>query len=94
MEIWTISGYHFECILHLKDHLIQRKRYYVRGAGEIAQSLASLSIKWAIRVRARYDPLVIERWNSITISHQCRRLVKKRPSMCYYVCVMMHVKDP
>ena len=68
------------------------------GGGEIAQSLASLSTKGAIRVRARHDPLVTERWNSITVlvtcSHQCRRLVKKRPSMCHYVCVMMHVKDP
>ena len=49
-------------------------------------------------VRARLEPLVLERWNSITVlftrSHQCRRLVKKRPSMCYYVCVIMHVKDP
>ena len=47
--------------------------------GEIAQSLVSLSTKWAIRVRARLEPLVIERRNSITVlltrSHQCRRLV-------------------
>ena len=54
----------------------------VVGGGEIAQSLA----------------LVTERWNSITVlltrPHQCRRLVQKRPSMCYYVCVIMHVKDP
>ena len=68
------------------------------GGGEIAQSLASLSTKRANRVHARLDPLVSERWNSITVlltcSHQCRRLVKKRPSMCYYVCVIMHVKDP
>ena len=52
----------------------------------------------AIQVRSRLSPLVSERWNSITVllthSHQCRRLVKKRPSMCYYVCVIMHVKDP
>ena len=72
--------------------------YHNRGGGEIAQSLESLSTKRAIRVRARLDPLVLERWNSITVlltcSHQCRRLVKKRPSMCYYVCVIMHVKDP
>ena len=68
------------------------------GGREIAQSLASLSTKQAIRVRARLDPLVTERWNSITVlfarSHQCRRLVHRRPSMCYYVCVIMHVKDP
>ena len=61
-------------------------------------SLASLSTKRAIQVRARLDPLVTEKWNSITVllthSHQCRQLVKKRPSMCYYVCVIMHVKDP
>ena len=66
--------------------------------GEIAQSLESLSTNQAIRVRARLDPLVLERWNSITVlltrSHQCRRLVQKRLSMCYYVCVIMHVKDP
>ena len=68
------------------------------GGGEIAQSLASLSIKRAARVGFRLDPLVIEGWNSLTVlltcSHQCRRLVQKRPSMCYYVCVIMHVKDP
>ena len=68
------------------------------GGGEIAQSLESLSIKWAARVRSRLDLLVIEWWNSITVlltrSHQCRRLVQKRPSMRYYVCVIMHVKDP
>ena len=66
--------------------------------GEIAQSLESLSIKRAARVRSRLDLLVIERWNSVTVlltwPHQCRRLVQKRPSMCYYVCVVMHVKDP
>ena len=65
---------------------------------EIAQSLESLSTKRAIRVCARLDPLVIERWNSITVlltcSHQCRWLVQKWQSMCYYVCVIMHVKDP
>ena len=51
------------------------------GGREIAQSLESLSTKRAIRVRARLDLLVLERWNSITVlltcSHQCRRLVKK-----------------
>ena len=66
--------------------------------GEIAQSLVSLSVKQAVRVHARHDLLVTEGCNSITVlltrSHQCRRLVKKRPSMCYYVCVIMHVKDP
>ena len=69
----------------------------VNGGREIAQSLASLSTKWAIRVRARLDPLVLEKWNSITVlltcSHQCRRLVQKRQSMCYQVCVIMHVKN-
>ena len=59
------------------------------GGGEIAQLLVSLSFKRAVRVRAWLDPLVSERWNSITVlltcSHQCRRLVKKRPSMCHYV---------
>ena len=30
----------------------------------------------------------------LTCSHQCRRLVQQRPSMCYYACVIMHVKDP
>ena len=69
-----------------------------KGDGEIAQSLAYLSTKRAIRVRARLDLLVLERWNSITVlltfSHQCRQLFQKRLSMCYYVCVMMHVKDP
>ena len=58
--------------------------------GEIAQSLKSLSTKRAIRDCAWLDPLVLERWNSITVlltcSQQCRRLVKKRQSMCYYVC--------
>ena len=68
------------------------------GGGEIAQLLASLSIERVARVRSQLDPLVTERWNSIIVlltrSHQCRRLVPKRPSMCYYVCVIMHVKDP
>ena len=68
------------------------------GGGEIAQSLASLSTKRAARVRSPLNPLVSERWNSITVlltrSHKCQRLVQKRPSMCYYVCVIMHVKDP
>ena len=68
----------------------------VSGGGEIAQSTVSLSVKRA--VWARLDPLVIERWNSITVlltcSHQCRRLFQKRPSMCYYVCVILHVEDP
>ena len=30
----------------------------------------------------------------INSSSQCRRLVQKRPSICYYVYVIMHVKDP
>ena len=68
------------------------------GGGEIAQLVASLSATRSIQVRARYDPFVTERWNSITValsrSHQCRRLVKKRRSMCHYVCEMIHVKDP
>ena len=68
------------------------------GGGGIAQSLASLSTRRAVPVRFPLNALVSERWNSITVlltrSHQCRRLVQKRPSMCYYVCVIMHVKDP
>ena len=68
------------------------------GVGEIAQSLASLSMKRAVWVHTQLNPLVIEWLNSMAVlltrSHQCRRLVKKRPSMCYYVCVIMHVKDP
>ena len=48
---------------------------YQVGGGEIAQSLASLSTKRAIRVHARLDQLVTERQNSITVlltrSHQC-----------------------
>ena len=71
---------------------------HVSGGGEIAQSLASLSVKRVVHVRVWLNPLVTERWNSITVlltrSHQCQRLVKKRPSICYYVCVIMHVKDP
>ena len=68
------------------------------GGGGIAQSLASLSTRRAVRDRSPLNPLVSERWNSISVllirSHQCWRLVQKRPSMCYYVCVIMHVKDP
>ena len=52
----------------------------------------------SILVCAQYDPLVTERWDSITVLltrfHQCWRLVQKRRSMYHYVCVMMHVKDP
>ena len=66
------------------------------GDGEIAQGLASLFAKPAIQVRARHDPLVSDRWYAVTgllnCSHQCRQLVKKRSSMCYYVCVMMQCK--
>ena len=58
--------------------------------GEIAQSLAFLFTKWEIWVRARLDPLVLERWNSITVlltcSHQCRLLVKKG-SPCFIMSV-------
>ena len=72
--------------------------YNMCGGWGIAQSLASLSTKRAVRVRFPLNPLVSERWDTITVlltrSHQCRRLVQKRPSMCYYVCVIMHVKDP
>ena len=43
-------------------------------------------------------PFVSERWHStnmlLTCLHQCWRLVHKRPSMCYQVCVVMHLKDP
>ena len=35
--------------------------------GEIAQTLESLSTKRATRFHARLDPLVLERWNSITV---------------------------
>ena len=45
------------------------------GGGEIAQWLASLSVKLAVQVRAQHDPLVSERWNSVSVllthSHQC-----------------------
>ena len=45
------------------------------GGGQIAQWLASLSVERAVQVRARHDPLVSERWNSIRVllkcSHQC-----------------------
>ena len=41
---------------------------------------------------------VLLKQNSITVlltrSHQCRRLVQKRPSMCYHVYAIVHVKDP
>ena len=68
-------------------------KWYVtmsNGGGEITQPLASLSVKWVVRVRTRLDPLASERWNSISVLltrfHQCRRLVKKgRP------CVIMSV---
>ena len=60
------------------------------GGGEIAHSLASLSVKRAARVRAQLDPLVTERRDSITVlltrSHQCRLLVKKG-----HPCVIMSV---
>ena len=87
-----------KCQIPLNINRLYMKLKVKLGGGEIAQSLASLSTKQVIRVRDRLDQLVTERWNSITVlltrSHQCRRLVKKKPSMCYYVCVIMHVKDP
>ena len=55
--------------------------------GEIAQSLASVSTKRAIRVRAHLDPLVIERWNSITV-------IDSLPDDCFkkgHPCVIMSV---
>ena len=71
-------------------HLPKTNVSMYSGGGEIAQSLVSLSTKRVVRVRARLDPLVTERWNSITVfltrSHQCWWLVKKgRP------CVIMSV---
>ena len=61
-------------------------------------TVVSVSVKLVVQVRALHDPLVSERWNSIrvllTCSHQCCRLVQQRQSMCYHVCVIMHVKDP
>ena len=84
-------------VLEMALHARQAPRTML-GGGEIAQLLASLSTKWAVRVRAQLDPLVLEGWNSFTVllthSHQCRRLVQKRRSMCCYVCVIMHVTDP
>ena len=45
------------------------------GGGEMAQWLGSLSVKQAVQVRDRHDPLVSERWNSIRMLliclHQC-----------------------
>ena len=69
-------------------HVIYGSVYHLMGGGEIAQSLASLFVKRAAQVRSRLDPLVTERWNSITVlfTRSHRRLVKKRQSMCYYVC--------
>ena len=56
----------------------------------MAQSLASLSINRAIQVCAHLDPLVSERWNSITLLltryHQCRRLVKKAVHVLLCLC--------
>ena len=81
------------------DHLEFTSSAHMQvGGREIAQSLASLSIKRAIWVHARHDPLVIERWNSITVllthSHQCRQLVKTKRRPCIIMSVIMHVKDP
>ena len=57
--------------LDMVNHKIIVPHLPQMGAGEIAQSLASLSTKLAIRVRARLNPLVIERWNSITVLLTC-----------------------
>ena len=69
---------------------------YDRGRGN--STVVSISACQAVRVRARLALLVAERWDSITAlltcSHHCQRLVQKRLSMCYYVFVIMHVKDP
>ena len=70
--------------------------YY--GGGEMAQLVASLSATRSVQVHTWHNLLVSERWYAVTVllncSHQCRQLVKKRRSMCHFVCVMMHVKDP
>ena len=72
---------------------------YVTSMGWGNSTVVSVSVYQAGDPGSRrLDPLVLERWNSITVlltcSHQCRRLVQKRQSMCYYFCVIMHVKDP
>ena len=53
-----------------------RVYWFQQGRGrEIAQWLASLSVKPAVQVHARHNPLVSERWNSISVllscPHQC-----------------------
>ena len=64
------------CMSPIQLHVILSRCSSHVGGGEIAQSLASLSIKRTARVRSWLDLLVIERWNSITVlltcSHQCR----------------------
>ena len=57
------------------DWGVTGETYILEGGGGIAQSLASLSTKRAARVRSPLNPLVSERWNSISVlltrSHQC-----------------------
>ena len=51
-----------------------------------------------VRGPSRFEPgtfrLFREGGMLSTCLHQCRQLVHQRPSMCHYVYVMMHVKDP
>ena len=93
------TKYNTTWLISIYPPLSKKNQYWIdAGGGKIAQSLTSLSTKQVVRVRARLDALVLEGWNSITVlltrSHQCRRLVQKRRSICYHVCVIMCVKDP
>ena len=70
------------CNMDIKTYTLCSIYTIWTGGGGIAQSLASLSVKRAARVRFPLNLLVTERWNSITVlftrSHQCRRLVHKK----------------
>ena len=57
--ILSLRRAHQLCMFGL--HIFANAFYTICGGGEIAQSLASLSIKRAARVRSQLGPLVIER---------------------------------
>ena len=85
-EFWTLHNFWRVLMTMYKVSVCTRSR----GGGAIAQSVASLFATGSVQVCARYDPLVSERLNSISVlltcSHQCWQLVKKGSP-----CVIMSV---
>ena len=90
--------------MHVKDPqlLVIRDGQYVLAAELFLSLLIEFCLSeanrsWPVQVQAWHDPFVSETWNSTcmlsTSPNQWQQLVHQRPSICYYVYVIMHVKD-